>query len=176
MFRVPLLLEQSLAVIYRLSAAATDILQPMPGVDSGYDDDFREPVLFDDAQVDGTERVSARQELPPIRIPCQVEPMTYQKLAQFPPGNMPDSNLVLVMHRRDLLRLNLIDKKTRDLALNINDRVDHLEAKKKPGVTTHHIKPPGYFIYEIRPGSEGFGPDGYDLHIVYMSERERVNR
>lgn len=177
MFRVPLVLEKSLAVIHRLSPSATMSVQPFSGQTEGYDKDFREPIVYDDDTNVGssTERQSTRMELPPIRVPCQVEPVRFERLRQRFPGDMPDSNLLLVLHRMDLLKLKLLNTETNEPLINVNDRVEHIEAFARPGTITQKFKAPGLYVFEVQPASFGFGPDGYDLHLVFMNERERAS-
>jgi len=175
MFRVPLLLEKSLAMLYRLDVQATKLVRPYVGATAGYDDDFREPLVFDDVRGGKTTRQSARIELPPIRVPCQVETQRFERLDQKPPGDVPDSDVQLVFHRMDLLQLKLIDPYSNELAIKKNDRVSHIEAYRFPGKVSQQFEPPGLYITQIVPGSFGFGPDGFDLHIVYLGIREVVS-
>lgn len=179
-FSVPLLLEISYAVVHRLDPAAVKDLQPA-GRPSGYDKDFREPVAFDTepssydpATGEGRVRTSARIELAPVRVPCQVEMQRFEQLNQQPPGNDPRVNFNLVLHRMDLRRLGLIDPKTSELFIRVNDRVSSIESRYKRGVSSVYIKPPGVYIWEIAPGSFGFGQQGTDLFIVALAHRERV--
>ena len=176
MFRVPLVLEKTVAVIHRLNTSATANVQPFSGQESGYDSDFREPIVYDDALGVGseTERQATRIEYPPVRIPCQVEPVRFERLYQRFPGDRPDSNILLVMHRMDLLRISMIDPDTNAPRITTNDRVSHLESFARPGVMTQKLKDPGLYVFEVQPASFGFGPDGFDLHLVFLSQRERV--
>lgn len=172
-FSVPLVLEKSLAVVHRLNPSATRSLQPA-GQESGYDKDFREPITYDATRQGKVVRENARSELPAIRIPCQVEMIRFERLAQAPPGDDPQTGFTLVFHRMDLKRLKLIDKDTKRLLLKVNDRISAIESFKQPRVPTVHIDPPGLYIVELQPGSFGFGIDGTDLYLAYLSDRERV--
>ena len=172
MFRVPLLLEVSLAVIHRLNPNATQDVQPFSGATGGYDADFREPLVFDDTVGTRMERDDARVEHPPVNVPCQVEPVKFERLQQQFSGDMPDSNIQLVLHKRDLRKLKLIDDQER-LLLKKNDRVEALKAKKNPKKITRYLEEPGLYIFELAPGSWGFGPDGYDLYIAFLNSKER---
>lgn len=180
MFRVPLLLEKSAAIIYRLNMSATKQLKPYAGATSGYDSDFRETITYDrepnpnDPPNVETVRENARIELPAIRVPCQVERITFEALDQSTQGDDPTTQLRFVFWRGDLEQLGLIDRKTRELFLHKNDRIETVEAWSKPGVQTVSMEPPGVYITEIQPASWGFGPDGYDLHIAFVSRREQV--
>jgi len=172
-FSVPLLLEVSLAVIHRLDPMATKVLEPYTGATSGYDKDFREAVTFDRDQDDVPTRSHARVEQPAIRVPCQVEPVRFDQLKQIFSGTTPDSEWQLVFHRADLRRMGLVDRETGMPKIKVNDRVERIEARARPGKATLSFAEPGLYIYEIRPGSFGFGTDGYDLHIAFLHSHER---
>lgn len=172
-FRVPLILEVSLAVIHRLSPSSTQDVQPFTGSTGGYDSDFREPIVYDDARGARVDRDDARVELPAVNVPCQIEPVKFEKLRQRFSGDVPDSDIQLVLHKRDLRRLKLING-NEELLIQVNDRVSALKSKKNPKKITRHIKDPGLFIFEVAPGSWGFGPDGYDLYIAFLNTRERA--
>lgn len=176
MFRVPLLLQVSIAVIHRLNLSASKDLRPYVGQTSGYDPDFKEPIVFDDQPALGEEpiRTYGRVELPPLRVPCQVEPGVVDALRQTNVGDMPNSSVQLVLHRMDLERLKLIDVDTREVAIKVNDRVSGIEQPGKPGVYTQKFPEPGLFVMEVNPASFGFGPEGYDLHLVRLDARERA--
>jgi len=175
MFSVPLLLNVSLAVIHRLSPASTDDAAPFAGQTTGYDDDFQEPVVYADDRAGGvTVRETARIELPPIRVPCQFEPVKLEELRQRFSGDMPSSHIQLVLHRQDLTLMKLIDTYTGAPLLKVNDRVERLEARSNPGKSTIPFKAPGLYIFEISPASAGFGDAGHDLYLAFLHERERV--
>ena len=176
MFRVPLLLQVSIAVIHRVNPSASKNLQPYTGQESGYDPDFKEPIVFDDVPDFGDEpkRATGLVELPPLRVPCQVEPINVDALNQTAAGDMPRSSLQLVVHRADLERLKLIEPSTREVAINVNDRVSGIEQPGRPNVYTQKFPEPGLFVTEIAPASFGFGPEGYDLHLIQIGERVRA--
>lgn len=173
-FRVPLILERSIAVIHRLNPDGTDDSAPTDGVTSGYDDVLDEPIVYD-TEVRGLPfRRSARVEHPPIRVPCQVEPMRTEDLQQFQQGNSPKSDLILVFHRMDLDRMRLINPDTNEWILKENDRISAIESPRRPGVPTYKMKEPGLYIQQMQPRSFGFGPNGTDLIIVYISEKQKA--
>lgn len=172
-FSVPLLLEISLAVIHRLDPMSTKNLTPYNGATSGYDKDYREAVTFDLEQDEELVRTLARVELPELRVPCQVEPVRFDQLKQIFSGDTPDTEFQLVFHRNDLRRAGLLDLETGLPLVRKNDRVSRIEARARPGRATLTFPDPGVYIYEIRPGSFGFGVDGYDLHIAYLHSHER---
>ena len=120
----------------------------------------------------GGTRQSSRQELPETRVPCQVETMKFEDLQQEFAGDAPSSNLVIVLHRKDLSTLGLIDATTGRPLIRVNDRVVRVDTKA--GTVARTFEPDGLFVFEVRPASFGFGPDGYDLELVYLNNRERA--
>lgn len=167
--RCPLVLQPSLAVVYRLSTAEThqNVPDAIPN-DAGYDDFFKEPVVYENAE--GV-RTTTRVEQGPIYIPCQVETVSDQKINMLYSGNSPTTVFTFVFHRMDLERLDLLTAQG-DCALKIGDRIASINRYgAMVGVVVRSLPPPGLFIDEVQAGSWGFGPDGYDLAIVTASDR-----
>lgn len=166
--RVPLVLQKVIAVIYPLDVAATRAHDPAGPGTSGYSEVFREPIAYNDGSGD---RTDSRQEGTVIRIPCQVENMTEEKLKEMAVGDSPVSNIMLVFHRIDLARLSLLDANG-NVAIKKGDRIDSLERHGAPiGTTVKNFSSPGLYIHEMRSRSFGFGPDGYDLEFALLTER-----
>jgi len=171
--RVPLLglgETKSIAVIHRLDPTATRSFDPPGEPTSGYDPEFDEPVVYDS----GTSRLSARHELPLVRVPCQVETPTFEHLQQFGPGIVENTALVIVTHRQDLQLLSLIDPATRACLIKKSDRVSAIERYGFPGVVQQPLAEDGLYVFEIRPGSWGFGPEGHDLEIIFLEDRAKA--
>jgi hypothetical protein len=167
--RVGLLLERVAAVIHRLDVAGTRSFDPPGPKSSGYSSAFREPVVFDDAATGA--RTSARRELAPVRVPCQVESRTFEQLRQELGGDVPSSALVLVTHRKDLDALGLIDATSRAVSISVGDRVSAIERYGQPGSVVRPITAPGLYVFHVLPASWGFGPDGHDLELIFLQER-----
>jgi hypothetical protein len=148
------LIFRFVAQLHRLDTAALaqddpDGAGPLTG---GYDPDFREPVLVD-ADDDGIAE-QLRRELPPIRVPCQVEPEAFEALRMTPNGNAPRSELALVFHFRDLERLGLVDTASGDALIRVGDRLGALY--DVAGNLVQAVRtPPGLYVVEARP--IGFG-------------------
>jgi len=152
------------AVIHRLDITATRAVDP-PGPDAaGFDDVLGEPLGY--AGVGG-ERTAPRQEMAPIRVKCQVETRTFEELRMIFTGNDPVGNLVLVCHRRLLRRQGLIDASTGRCLLKSGDRIEKLERGGR--TVMQPVKP--LYVYAVLPASWGLGADGYDLEVVYTTER-----
>lgn len=168
--RVPLVLQSSVAVIYRLDVKATRQADPEGEATSGYDETLREPIAYTGT---GGDREDSRREFAVIRVPCQVEIMTDEKLREMVTGNDPVSNMVFVFHRADLERLGLLNT-NRDVILKTGDRIEGLERfGGAVGAKTKTFEAPGLFIHQMQSRSWGFGPDGYDLELALISDRRR---
>jgi hypothetical protein len=143
-----------LAEIFRVDTAAMATSDPDgPGpLTSGYDPDFKEPVLVD-SNDDGIAE-PLRREFPPVRVPCQVEPDALEVLRMSASGNAPRSKLELVFHFRDLERLSLVDATTGGALIRPSDRlaaIYDLEGQLVQAIRN----PPGLYVTESR--SIGFG-------------------
>ena len=143
-----------LAELFRLDTHAMATLDPDgPGpLEGGYDPDFKEPVLVDRDDDGIGERV--RQEFPPVRVPCQVEPEVFEDLRMFASGNAPRSRINLVFHFKDLERFELVDEASGDALIRTGDRLGAIH--DIAGDLVQAIRtPPGLYVTEARP--IGFG-------------------
>ena len=154
--------------IYRLDITATWAQNPPGGETQGFDPVLREPILYDDP-VTGA-RTSPRQELSPVLVPCQIETRTFDELRETFGGDNPASTVVFVTRRKDLETLGLIDATTRNCTLKKSDRISRLESYNYPGTVIQTFDKPLY-VYEILPGSYGFGSEGHSLEIIYSTHR-----
>ena len=172
--RVPLLSPVQL-VISRLDLQNTRRVDPDGAgpLTSGYDADLREPHVYTDPARET--RVDARRYLPAIRVPCQVEVKDFEQVRQRFGGDAPVTQMTFVLHVMDLRRLGywLTDTQCErggGPALKTNDRIDRIERTGRPGEVVYPLKEK-LFIYELEPGSWGFGPSGQDLVIVWTANR-----
>jgi hypothetical protein len=118
------------------------------------DPDFKEPRLID-ADDDGLDD-RPRFELPPINVPCQVEPKTFDELSMLASGNSPRSNFELIFHFADLERLELVDETTGDALIRPGDRLAAI--RDLCGDLVQLIRnPPGVYVTEARPIGFGLG-------------------
>lgn len=142
-----------LAELYRWDAGAMAADPDGSGeVTSGFDPDFKEPILLD-ADDDGVAE-PFRREHPPVRVPCQVEPEAFQALRMADSGNTPRTSFSLVFHFKDLELLGLVDTSSGDALIRPSDRLGGLfdvEGRLVQAVRT----PPGLYVHEAR--SIGFG-------------------
>ena len=161
------LINPFLAEIARLNTVTTDSDPDGAGpLVSGYDPDFKETLVFDEANT----RRDARTEMPPILIPCQVEVGTFEMLNQMTSGNSPNTKITLVFHFRDLERMDLINPSTGEARLRVNDRLVAIRDFEKNLVQAVRT-PPGLYAKEVQPQSFGLG-QARNLLLVMFEERE----
>jgi hypothetical protein len=160
-----------LAELHRLDVG---VARP-PGVAGGMDEDFKEPALLDRDDDGIGERV--RNELPPVRVPCQVEPAVFEEQRMYPAGSSPRSQVSLVFHYRDLERLGLVDAVTGEALVRTGDRLGGLYDRS--GRLVQAIRtPPGLYATEARP--LGFGLSRWrpsrNLLLVTFEERRTATQ
>lgn len=169
---VPLLLSLVDVVILRRNAPGTRSFNPPGPASSGMDDIFREPVVYDQASgAQVTDREVATQYLDPIRVQCQVETTMYETLHMAATGNLPNSQVTFVTHRKNLRELGLIDDATGNPLIRVGDLVTSLE-RTNQGIVVLTFPGKGLYITEVRPASWGFGIDGHDLHLIIAEPRD----
>ncbi|MCP4678735.1 MAG: hypothetical protein GY854_25140 [Deltaproteobacteria bacterium] len=166
-----------LAELHRLDTLTTATEDPdgTGPLDGGYDPDFKESVLVD-LDDDGIgERV--RREHPPVRVPCQVEPETFDQLRMFASGNAPRSSIDLVFHFKNLERMALVDPATGDALIRPGDRLAAIYDKTEALVQAVRT-PPGLYVTEARP--IGFGLNRArprrNLLLVSFNDRQPAAR
>lgn len=152
-----------LAELHRLDRTAGGGMPPM-------DPDFREPISMD-LDEDGIAE-TARSELPPVRIPCQVEPQTFEQLRMLPSGRAPRTSLDLVMHFRDLTRLGLVDSEGR-ARIGSGDRLSAIYTLGGELVLPVQT-PPGLFVTEARPTGFGLGLGRARRNLLLVTFSDRA--
>jgi hypothetical protein len=162
--RVPLLNPVGV-IITQLDPDATRVIDPPGSPSAGYDDVLGEPVLYDDPAT--AQRTSPVQYMSEIKVPCQVEVASFERLRMHFAGNCPDSNIVLILHRMHLEELDLIDVNTGRTVLKPMDMIVRIEKLDSDTIVQTFQTP--LYIFEVRPGSWGFGPDGHDLELIYTT-------
>lgn len=174
MIRVPLLLAKVDAVIYRIDITGTRSLDPPGAATSGYDDAFREPVVYDTTKgASIADRVVSRVELSPIRVPCQVETQLFDSLAEAYQGNLQQGEMAMVFSKIDLELMQLLDSTTNKPKIGVGDRVETFEKHNLPGVVAVALSDGGMFVREVFPASWGFG-DGQDLWVAIIISRDKA--
>jgi len=163
--RVPLIKPVGV-VIARLDFEATRAVDPPGAPTQGYNRVLREPVVYTSPTTG--KPTSAREEMLEIKVPCQVEVQSFERLRTNFGGETPDSNVVFVLHHRDLTRLGLLDSSGKCI-LKKMDRIVRVEKKLTTQVVMSWDSP--LYVLECRPGSNGFGPSGHDLEILYTTHQ-----
>jgi hypothetical protein len=152
------------------TAADPDGAGPEP---SGFDEDFRAPVRMPLA---GTQTgTSARKELPPLDLRCQVEDAAWEALQMMASGGSPRTEMTIVFHFQELERLKLVDQATGDaLAPRKGDKLLSIHDKRKTLVQA--IPEPGLFCREAAPRSFGLGAGARNLLVCVFEAREQSVR
>ena len=117
---------------------------------SALDPDFREPRLV--AGEPDAIGVLDRRELPPVKVPCQVEPESFEALHMIGAGNEPTSKVQVVLHFRDLEGLGLVDPSTGRALIAAGDRITGFNDRAARLVETADL-----YVTEARPTGFGFG-------------------
>ena len=143
-----------LAELFRLDTHAMATVDPDAAgpLETGYDPDFKEPVVVDQDDDGIGERIRAERD--PVRVPCQVDTKVFEELRMFASGNAPRSRIDLIFHFKDLERLGLVDAASGDALVRPGDRLAALY--DKAGALVQSVRtPPGLYVTEARP--TGFG-------------------
>lgn len=156
--------------MYRLDAAAT--AAPQAGLPSGYDPDYHEPVKLPKTGTNtGT---SARKEKAAVRVPAQIEPVSWQVLQEMLTGDSPRSSFALVFHFADLEALGLVGAHGNAL-ITRGDRLGAIY--QTDGTLVQQVPdPPGLYLQEARPSGFGLsmGSSQRNLLICTFNSREQA--
>ncbi len=153
------------------TAADPDTTGPLT---SGYDDDFREPIMVPvPTKIVG---VSARKEKAAIDLPVQVEDEAWEQLTMMRTGDSPFVQVTLVFHYRDLERAGYIDPTTGDaLYPRKNDRLEAIY-RMKLGAAGDLVQtiptPPGLYCTHAQPRSYGLSSLQRNLLVCTFTSRD----
>jgi hypothetical protein len=114
------------------------------------DPDFREPRVV--ASAPDAVGTLARRELPPVRVPCQVEPESFEALHMVGAGNQPSSRVQIVLHFHDLEERGLVDRASGRALLTPGDRMTGFYDR-----TGALVQAADLYVLEARPIAFGFG-------------------
>ena len=135
-------------------------------LESGYDDDFREPARIADGTPGGR---SARVEREPIDIPMQVEDEDWKTLSMEANGNDPSTTIIAAFHFADLERMGLVDRETGDaLCPVIGDRLIGIVNARTKQI---EMLPPDVYCVQALPRSFGLGGGRRNLLVATFRER-----
>ena len=135
---------------------------------SGYDDDFDEIMVF---TTPAGQREEARVDQDSVFVPCNVQDTTWEALMQLMAGNSPDTKIVIVTHRKDLERMNLINPLTGETLVRVNDRV--LSFRDRCKNVLYQPRFP-FYVTQVMP-TWGIG-EKPDLVLFTCEDREQFAR
>jgi len=152
-----------LASIERIDPVSTNAVDPPGSPTTGYDRDLREPYPY----VSGSEIVDTRKYLVAFDLPVQVEFKRFEELAGDFHGDCPDSNMILVVHHEHLENLGLLSSGR--CLIEKGSKIASLKSLEDGTVSLDPRSP--LYVFEVRPDSQGFGPSGFDLELIYTNSR-----
>lgn len=139
---------------------------------SGYDDDFREPVLIDQSTSTNTDTIGKVHRVEKqLLLPAQIEDRNFGNLQQLFSGANRDAALECVFHFAHLEKAGLVDYDTGLPKINTNDRLCAIYDCKKNLIQTIP-DPPGLYALHVKPMGFGFG-GARNLLLVSFEEREQ---
>ena len=134
--------------------------------ESVLDEDYGEPTLA--STPDGRGELN-RKELPPIRIPAQIEPDSFQRQMMRELGDVKAGVFAVCFHFADLERMGLVDIETGIAKIRPSDRMGAIY--EMGGTLAQQFpNPPGMFVTEATPTEFGLGGKR-NLLLVRMQSR-----
>lgn len=159
---VPFLVE-----LHQLDTEATAADPDGAGsLESGFDPDFREPVMLDAS-------TSSRKEKTAIKVLCQVEEETEAELDQRAAANDPTWKMRFVFHFEDLEAAGLVDPATGRALIKLNDRASAIYTAD--GVLEQKLDTMGgggLYCTEARPSSFGLSGGRRNLLVTTFARRK----
>jgi hypothetical protein len=140
-----------------------------PELASGFDDDFGEVIVF--TTPNGAREQARKEET--VLIPCNIENEAEEALDQRAAGNSPNSRLVVVVTRKTLDRMNLVNKENGESKIRVNDRLVSIQDKCGT-IVRAFVKPPSMYVTESK---WIFGISQLpELLLLTCEEREQFTR
>ena len=134
---------------------------------SGYDLDFKEPVIVQESAEDLVGQPLREETC--RRVRCQIEDKVMEGIRQVLGGTSPDSAITLVFHFKDLEDAGMVDDDGR-ATIRVNDRLAQILDCDENVIETIR-NPPGLFV--VSASSAGFGIGRQrNLLVVDFAERE----
>jgi hypothetical protein len=134
---------------------------------SGYDLDFKEPVIIQASTEDLTGQPLREERC--VRVRCQIEDKVMEGIRQVLGGTSPDSAITMVFHFKDLEDAGMVDDDGK-ATIRVNDRLAKI-LDCDENVIEEIIDPPGLFV--LSATSAGFGLGRHrNLLVVDFGERE----
>lgn len=157
--------------IARLDTAATAADPDADGpLDSGYDEDFRAPVII--APAEGSEPGETRRVEVVTQLPAQIRKPQDSQLQMMLTGRSPQSQVQLCFHYEDLEEAGLIDPLGRPMIRAPGDRLAAIRSIDTGELVEEIPAVPGLYAVHVRSSGFGLGPTR-NLLIVTFEERAR---
>jgi len=142
--------------------------------DGGYDDVFREPIVVPPAS--GSARGTISREEVTYNYKCQIEPAVFEAIEMMVTGKSPNSEIMVVMHYRDLELAGRVDATTGRPLIRDGDRMSAIRHAKTGALIETIPNPPGLYVTQIRSGGFGLNSLQRNLLFVVFEERELSTR
>lgn len=136
---------------------------------SGYDQDFREPVIIAPPSGSGRGTVHRIENL--VKLPAQVETDTFEQLQMLATGFSPRSLIRLVFHFRDLELVGRVDAITGRPTLRMDDRLSGIYDYRTKKLIEAFPNPPGLFATQVQSRSFGLSSLKRNLLLVTFTDR-----
>jgi hypothetical protein len=134
---------------------------------SGYDDDFDEIMVFTGPKG----REEARRDEHAILVECNIETDSWEAMQQYAQGNTPDTNIIMIVHRRELERKALINVERGEPIIRVNDKLVSIRDRCQRVV--YRPREP-FYVTQVRP-TFGIGTTP-DLFNFTLEDREQAVR
>lgn len=162
--------------IARLDTSSTEAdpadADPDRPVDSGFDPIFREPRVLPDSANDTT-GTTARQELPVVQIPAQIEAETFDRLQMLASGDSPEGLFRIILHFKDLERLSLV-RANGVAAFNPGDRLHRILHKRDLSLVQEIPDPPGLYARHLLPRGWGLSVINPKRNLLFIDFEART--
>lgn len=164
------LIRPFLVTIARLDTAATEADPDGAGaLESGYDDEFREPVMVPPSDPESSARGTMNRVETTVQLRAQIEDEDFEDLRMLATGNSPDSLVRCVFHFKELEAEGLVGDDGVPL-LNVNDRLAAIHDKWGNLVMTIPENP-GLYCTQSQPRAYGLG---HKRNLLLMTFEERA--
>jgi hypothetical protein len=136
-----------------------------------YDDVFRE-VTMTDTDGDGIGEPQ-RQEHADDIVPCQVGSRAWEALQAHDLGNVPQTELILRFHFKDLERLSLVDATSGEALIHVGDRLVATLDYRTGEVVQAIRTPPGLYVQRADPSGWGISMSRPRRNLLRVTWNER---
>lgn len=144
----------------------------------GFDPHMKQPhVSYINPGTAIQQRQVSTQYMDPILVHAQIERGRWMPLAMGSGGDVPDGQLILIVHAREMSKLGLIDPANGECRLKKNDKLLGLFEKRKtpPLIPTQTIDDvPGMFVEEVEARGEGLAGKRNLFKLTFVGRRQGI--